>query len=160
MNIILSKASEFSSLLQRFFTERLLQQRNASPRTVESYRDAFRLFFGYCVEYHQRTAAQFTLNDFNAELVLGFLDYLELIRKNSIRSRNSRLTAIHSFARYVAQQCPPALDQAQRILSIPSKRFEKPLIGFLSREEVRAILRAPDCNTWSGRRDRVMLAIL
>jgi integrase/recombinase XerD len=160
VNSILSKPSEFSSLLQRYFVERLLQQKNASPRTIAAYRDAFRLFFEYAEKHHHTTASKFTLNDFNAKLVLGFLDHLELQRKNSIRSRNSRLTAIHSFARYVALQCPCALNQAQQILAIPTKRFEKPLIGFLSREEIRAVLDAPDVSSWSGQRDRVLLSLL
>lgn len=160
MNSILSKASEFSSLLQRYFAERLLQQKNASPKTIVAYRDAFRLFLEYTEKHHHTSASTFTLNDFNATLVMGFLDHLELQRKNSIRSRNARLTAIHSFARYVALQCPCALNQAQQILAIPTKRFEKPLIGFLSREEIRAVLDAPDVSRWSGQRDRVLLALL
>jgi len=160
MNILLNKPAEFSTLIQRYFLERLIQQRNASPRTVEAYRDTFRLLFGYAEKCLGLTPAHLTLNDFNAELVLGFLDHLESVRKNSIRSRNARLAAIHSFCRYVALQCPPALHLAQRILAIPSKRYEKPMLGFLSSEEVRAVLAAPDQNTWFGQRDRVMLQVL
>jgi site-specific recombinase XerD len=101
-----------------------------------------------------------TLSEFDTELVLGFLDHLESQRQNSIRSRNARLAAVHSFARYVALQCPPALHLAQQILAIPTKRFEKPLLGFLTREEIRAILMAPDAQSWFGQRDRILLSVL
>jgi site-specific recombinase XerD len=160
MSSILCEPSEFSSLLQRFFTDRLLQQRNASPRTIAAYRDAFRIFFKYAEEQHKRAASQFTLNDFSASVVLEFLAYLEADRRNAIRSRNSRLTAFRSFARFIALQCPPASNNAQQILAIPTKKFEKRILGFLSREEVRALLIAPEASSWSGQRDRVMFAML
>jgi site-specific recombinase XerD len=93
-------------------------------------------------------------------LILGFLAHLEAERHNTVRSRNARLAAVRAFARYVALQCPPALLLAQRILAIPMKRFDKPLLGFLSRDEVQALLTAPDPATWYGRRDRVLLQLL
>jgi integrase/recombinase XerD len=154
------KSLEFASLLQNFFIERLMQQRNASPRTIASYRDTFKLFFQYANDRHKKSAAKFTMSDFTSSLVLDFLSFLEKERKNTIRTRNARLTAIHSFARYVAQQCPTAMTYAQEILAIPSKRYEKPLLGFLSREEVQSILNAPDDSSLVGQRDRVMLAVL
>jgi site-specific recombinase XerD len=111
-------------------------------------------------KHYKKGASQITLNDFDATLLLDFLNYLELERKNTVRSRNLRLTAIHSFARYVALQCPPALNQMHQILAIPTKRYEKPLLGYLSREEMLAVLDAPDPGTWAGQRDRVMLRVL
>jgi integrase len=93
-------------------------------------------------------------------LVLDFLAHLEVERHNSVRSRNARLAAVRAFANYVALQCPPALQLAQQTLTIPMKRFNKPLLGFLSREEVQALLAAPDANTWCGRRDRILIALL
>jgi len=155
-----SKSHEFGSLLQNFFLERLMQQRNASPTTIASYRDAFRLLFQFAECQHKKSAALFTLADFNAALVLNYLNFLEMERKNTVRTRNATLTAIHSFARYVAQQCPSAMSQAQQILSIPVKRYEKPLLGFLSREEVQVILNSPDDCSWVGQRDRILLAVL
>jgi integrase/recombinase XerD len=160
MNSLLSKPSEFSGLVQRFFIERLVQQKNASPRTVAAYRDTFRLLFDYAQQQRRKSPAILTLKELDTELILGFLDHLESKRQNSIRSRNARLAAIHSFARYVALQCPPALHLAQQILSIPMKRFEKPLLGFLTREEIRAILMAPDAQSWCGQRDRILLSVL
>lgn len=160
MNPLLADPAEFAGLLQRFFAERLLQQRNASPRTVEAYRDTFRLLLNYAEHERSKPPAKLALNDFDATLVLDFLAHLETERHNTVRSRNARLAAVRSFAHYVALQCPPALLLAQQILAIPMKRFEKALLGFLSREEVHAVLAAPDVATWCGRRDRVMFALL
>lgn len=160
MNPSLDDAAEFATLLQRFFAERLMQQQHASPRTVSAYRDTFRLLLRYAEHEKHRSPTQLTLNDFNAPLVLGFLAHLEAERHNSVRSRNARLAAVRAFAQYVALQCPPAVRLVQQILAIPMKRFEKPLLGFLSRDEIQAMLAAPDATTWCGRRDRLMLALL
>lgn len=160
MSSALSNPVEFASLIQRFFTERMILHKNSSPRTVAAYRDTFRLLLKYAHKYVNKSPAELTLNDFNAELVLKFLAHLESERKNCIRSRNARLAAVHAFARYVALQCPPALALAQGILAIPTKRFEKPMLGFLSRNEVQVLLDSPDINTWCGRRDRMLLALL
>jgi integrase/recombinase XerD len=160
MNSLLTQPSEFAALIQRFFLDRLLQQKNASSRTVESYRDTMRLLFGYAEQQLHKAPARLTLSDFDAKLILGFLDYLEYERHNSIRSRNARLAAIRSFSHYLALQSPQTLHQAQQILAIPMKRFEKPLLGFLSRDETRALLAAPNTNSWFDQRDRILLAIL
>lgn len=160
MNPLLAEPTEFAALLQRFFAERMLQQQAASPRTVAAYRDAFRLVLTYAERELGKPPAKLTLGDFDADLVLGFLTHLEEERHNTVRSRNARLAAIRAFVRYVAAQCPPALLHVQRILAIPMKRFDKPMLGFLSRNEVRALLDAPDTTTWCGRRDRVLLAVL
>ena len=156
----LTQPSEFAALVQRFFTERLLQQQAASPRTVAAYRDAFRLLLGYAEDQYRKSAAQLTLLDINADLIVGFLAYLEEVRHNTVRSRNARLAAIRGFAQYIASQCPPALFIAERILAIPMKRADKPMLGFLSRGEAKALLDAPDRETWTGRRDRALLKVL
>jgi site-specific recombinase XerD len=160
MNPLLAVPAEFATLLQRFFAERLLQQQNASPKTVAAYRDTFRLLLSYAERERGKAPAKLALSDFDATLVLDFLAHLEDERHNTIRSRNARLAAIRAFAHYVSLQCPPALQLAQQILAIPMKRFQKPLIGYLSRDEVQALLAAPDAGTWCGRRDRVMFALL
>jgi integrase/recombinase XerD len=160
MNPLLADPAEFAALLQRFFVERLLQQQAVSARTVAAYRDTFRLLLGYADRKLGIPPAKLTLGDFDSELVLGFLSYLESERHNSVRSRNARLAAVRGFARYIALQCPAALLIAQKILAIPMKRFDKPLLGFLTRAEVQAILAAPDITTWCGRRDRVLLKLL
>jgi integrase/recombinase XerD len=155
-----SEATDFAALLQRFFVERLIQQRNASPRTVESYRDSFRLLLSFAQQTLHKPPATLRLQDLDSALIMGFLDHLETGRRNCIRSRNARLAAIHAFYRYVCLQHPQALRLAQQILAIPLKRFEKPLLGFLSTEEMKALLTAPDGSTWAGQRDRTMFALL
>ena len=160
MNPLLAVPAQFATLLQRFFAERLLEQQNASPRTVAAYRDTFRLLLGYAERSRGKPPAKLALGDLDAPLVLDFLAYLESERHNTIRSRNVRLAAVRAFAHYVALQYPPALQLAQQILAIPMKRFERPMLGFLSRDEVQALLAAPDAATWCGRRDRIMFALL
>lgn len=149
--------TDLARLLQGFFCQRLIAQRRASPRTIASYRDAFRLLLGFAEQWLGQPAATLRLCQLDAPLVVAFLDHLEGERGNSVRSRNTRLAAIHAFARYAALEQPAALPQVQRILAIPAKRFERPLVGFLSREEVEAIVEAPDPCSWSGQRDRVLL---
>lgn len=160
MTSLLADPSEFAALVQRFFTERLLSQQAVSPRTVAAYRDAFRLLLKYAEQKLGKPPTKLALGDFDSELILGFLTHLEDKRNNAVRSRNARLAAVRAFARYIAVQCPAALLLVQQILSIPMKRFEKPLLGFLSRAEVRILLEAPDVTSWCGRRDRVLLKLL
>jgi site-specific recombinase XerD len=151
-------APEFPSLLEGFFCQHLVAQRNASARTVASYRDTFRLLVRYAAARARKAPSDLTIGILDAALIGGFLDHLERERSNCSRSRNLRLVAIRSFMRYVALQDPLALPMVQRVLAIPLSRFNRPLVGFLTPEEVRAILCAPSAFTWSGRRDRVMLA--
>jgi integrase/recombinase XerD len=160
MNPLLAVPADFASLVQRFFGERLIQQQNASPRTVESYRDSFRLLLTYAERERGKPPSKLTLGDFDATLILDFLAHLEAERHNTVRSRNARLAAVRAFAQYMALQFPPALQLAQQILAIPMKRFERPMLGFLSRDEIQALLASPDAGTWCGRRDRVMFALL
>lgn len=160
MNPMLAVPSEFSALLQRFFAERLIQQQNVSPRTIAAYRDTFKLLLNYAELVKGKSPAKLALCDFDAALVLDFLAYLEVDRLNTVRTRNVRLAAIRAFSHYVASQSPPALYLAQQILSIPMKRFERPMLEFLSRDEVQALLAAPGMGTWCGRRDTTMFALL
>lgn len=156
----LSAAVDFPALLQDFFCQRLLTQRNVTARTVASYRDSFRLLLRYAQAQLHRPPTALTLADLDAPLILGFLDYLEKDRGNGARTRNLRLVAIRSFLRYAAYRDPTTLPTIQRVLAIPMKRFERPLLGFLSRPEMEAILAAPDQSTWSGQRDHVMMTTL
>jgi len=160
MNPLLAVPAEFATLLQRFFAERLIQQQNASPRTVAAYRDTFKLLLNYAERATGKPPTTLALCDFDAALILDFLAHLEAERHNTIRTRNARLAAVRAFAHYVALQSPPALHLAQQILAIPMKSFERPMLEFLSREEVQALLSAPGLATWCGRRDTVMFALL
>jgi site-specific recombinase XerD len=160
MNPYLTTPTEFGALLQRFFAERLVQQQNVSPRTVAAYRDTFRLLLNFAGGATGKSPATLALCDVDATRVLDFLTHLEVERHNTVRTRNARLAAIRAFAHYVAAQSPPALHLAQQILSIPMKRFERPMLEFLSRDEVHALLAAPGVATWCGRRDTAMLRLL
>jgi len=148
----------FPQLVQDFFLRRLLAQRGASARTIEAYRDAFELLFGYLEQHTGRPPSALRLADLDAPAVLDFLDYLETGRGNTPRTRNARLAAIHSFMRYAALRDPASLPITARVLAIPAKRFDRPALGYLSREQIAAILAAPDRRTWSGRRDAALLA--
>src|SRR5258706_7722502 len=148
----------FPQLVQDFFLRRLVAQRGASARTVESYRDAFELLLGFAEHRTGKPPSALGLADLDAPAVLDFLDHLETERGNSIRTRNARLAAIHSFMRYAALRDPASLPITARVLAIPAKRFDRPVLGYLSREQIAAILAAPDRRTWSGRRDAVLLA--
>jgi integrase/recombinase XerD len=148
----------FPQLVQDYFVRRLVAQRGASARTVESYRDAFELLLGFAEQRTGRPPSALSLADLDAPLILDFLDHLETGRGNTARTRNARLAAIHSFMRYAAVRDPVSLPVTARVLAIPAKRFDRPVLGYLTREQVTAILAAPDQRTWSGRRDAALLA--
>lgn len=151
---------EFPQLLQEFFLRHLIAQRGASPATIASYRQAFELLFRFAQRRLGRPPSELVLADFDGPLVLDFLDDLEVKRGNAPRTRNARLAAIHSFARYASLRDPASLPALRRVLAVPSKRFDRPLLGYLTRPEVDAVLAAPDRTTWSGRRDVILLTLL
>lgn len=150
----------FPALLQDFFHQRLVTQLGASAQTIASYRDTFELLLRYTEQSMGWPPSTLTLDDLDAPRVLAFLDHLETERGNSPRTRNLRLTSIRSFMRYASVRDPTALPVALRVRAIPTKRFDRAVLGFLSREEVEALLDAPDRATWSGQRDAVMFAAL
>jgi site-specific recombinase XerD len=156
----IASAASLAKLLQAFFLERLVAQRNASPQTVAAYRDSFRLLLQFAHQHVGKAPESLEIIDMDAPLVLAFLDHLEHDRHNTIRSRNARLAAIRSFVHFVAFKEPVALPEIQRVLAIPMKRFDKPLLGFLSKDEIDAIVNAPPADRWSGQRDRIMFATL
>lgn len=151
--------STLPALLQAFFIDRLMQQRQASPHTISSYRDTFRLLLQYSQQHLGKAPSSLTVPELDTPLLGAFLDHLERERKNSARSRNVRLAAIHSFFRYVALHAPEYSAVAQRVLAMPSKRYLRCPIAFLTSVEVDALLAAPDLTTWSGRRDRALLML-
>ena len=153
------KLTSFAALLECFFTQRLMQQRQVSPHTISSYRDTFRQFLKFIQRQLHRPPSSLTFEEIDAPLIVAFLDDLEKHQGISVRSRNLRLTAIHSFIRYAAFEAPANSAQIQRVLAIPSKRFTRTLVPFLTRPEVDALLLAPDQRTWSGRRDHAFLLL-
>jgi len=151
--------STFAALLEGFFTQRLMQQRHASAHTIASYRDTFRLLLQFIQRRLHKAPSMLALEDIDAPLVVAFLDDLETARSVTARTRNLRLTAIHSFFRYVAFEAPRHAALIQRVLAIPTKRFKRRLVPFLSRQEVDALLAVPDQRTWSGRRDHALILL-
>lgn len=149
----------FAALLEGFFTQRLMQQRQASRHTVASYRDTFRLLLQFAQQRLHKAPATLALEDIDAPLVTAFLNELEQVRGVTARTRNLRLTAVHSFFHYAAFEAPANAAQIQRVLAIPAKRFTRSLVPFLTRPEVDALLAAPDQRTWAGRRDHAFLLV-
>jgi integrase/recombinase XerD len=153
----MKESPDFSTLLQAFFTQRLIAQRKASPHTISAYRDTFRLLLRFAQKRLHKSPSQLALEDLNAPFLGMFLQDLENQRANGARSRNLRLTAIRSFFRYAALEIPQYSALIQRVLAIPNKRQSRPLVDFLTRPEIKALLGAPNRNTWLGRRDHGLL---
>lgn len=146
--------------LQAFFEERLIAQRNASPRTVAAYRDTMRLLLRFAQQQTGKQPCQLDFADLDAQLIGSFLDHLEEQRGNSPRTRNARLAAIHSLYRYSALRHPEHAQTIGRVLEIPTKRYERALISFLDQPEIKALLKAPDRSSWLGRRDHALLLVM
>ena len=153
----MSATVSLAPLLERFFLQRLMQQRQVSPHTIASYRDTFCRLLKFSQERLHKPPSQLRFEEITAPLVGKFLDHLEKHDGISVRTRNLRLTAIHSFFRFMAFELPEHSAQIQRVLAIPSKRFTRTLVSFLTRPEVDALLAAPDRGRWSGRRDHAFI---
>jgi site-specific recombinase XerD len=151
--------SALAPTLQGFFTERLLTQRRASSNTVASYRDTFRLLLAFAQTRTGKAPSMLQLEDLDALLVGAFLDHLEVERHNAVRTRNTRLAAIHSLFAYAALRHPEHAVLIQRVLAIPAKRTDRQLVSFLTGDEIDALLAAPDRDTWVGRRDHALLLV-
>lgn len=147
----------FPALLQRFFTQRLMQQKRVSAHTISSYRDTFRLLLRFAQKRLRTSPDRLALEMIDAPFVSAFLNELEKTRSVTARTRNLRLTAIRSFFRFAAYEMPSHSAQIQRVLAMPAKRFDRKLIDFMTRSEVDALLNAPDRSTWNGRRDHALL---
>ncbi len=152
-------APDFSALLQAFFTQRLMQQRQASAHTIASYRDSFRLLLRFAHQQLGVAPQRLSFEQIDASLIAAFLDDLQANHGIGAATRNLRLTAIRSFFRYASFEMPAHAAQIQRVLAIPSKRCTRAQIGFLTREEIDALLRAPDPHTRLGRRDHALMLL-
>jgi integrase/recombinase XerD len=150
-------SSSLAPMLQYFFTEHLVSHKQVSPRTIVSYRDAFRLLLQFLKKRTGKKPALLCVDDLDAPAILDFLENLEQQRGNQVCSRNVRLTAIRSFFHVVALRDPASTGVASRVLAIPRKRTDKRLVGYLTREEIDAVLAAPDQSTWIGRRNYALL---
>jgi site-specific recombinase XerD len=146
--------------LQAWFTQRLASQRRASGYTIGAYRDTFRLLLRFAQQRTRKAPSMLDFDDLDAELICAFLDHLEHERHNSIRTRNARLAAIHSMYRFAALSHPEHSALIQRVLAIPTKRFERNEVAYLEDHEIDALLAAPDRTTWTGQRDHALLLTL
>lgn len=149
----------FPALLEAFFTDRLMRQRKASPNTIASHRDTFRLLLTFAKQSLNKEPSKLMIEDLDATFIGHFLDYLEKQRGNMAQTRNVRLAGIHSFFKYVALEEPCHSALAQRILAIPNKRFKHKPVEFLTQLEIDTLLATPDQSTWSGRRDKALLLL-
>lgn len=149
----------FAALVQSFFTEYLTQQRAMSPRTVATYRDGFVLFLDFATAHLRKQPTAMKLQDITPALILAFLDHLEQDRGNAVRTRNARLAALRAFMKFAGHRDVNALHVVEQALGVPMKRFERPMLGFLSREEMLAIIGKPGSG-WTSQRDHLLLHML
>ena len=153
------ESPSFPSLVQTFFTEYLVEQRALSPNTVATYRDAFLLFLSFAQSQSGKSPESLALVDITPELIVAFLDYLEHERHNTVRSRNARLAALRAFLKFASHRDLSSLHVIERALSVPVKRFERPMVGFVSREQMQMIIGSPGTN-WVSQRDHLLLGLL
>lgn len=158
-NATAPKPPSFASLVQQFFTEYLVAQRAVSSRTVACYRDALMLFLDFASRKLRKAPNALQVVDIQPDLILAFLDHLEKERHNSVRSRNLRLTGLRAFLKFAARRDVASMHVVERALAVPMKRFDRPMLGFLTREEMTAVLGQPG-STWSSQRDHLLLAML
>ena len=158
-NITAPKPPPFASLVQQFFTEHLVAQRAVSPRTVACYRDALMLFLDFSSHKLGKPPTSLKLTDIKPDLILAFLDHLEHGRQNAVRSRNLRLTALRAFLKFAGRRDVTSLHVVEQALAVPMKRFDRPMLGFLTREEMIAVLGQPG-ESWTSQRDHLLLAML
>jgi integrase/recombinase XerD len=151
--------TDLAPILQGFFTDRLAQQKNASPNTVAAYRDTCKLLLAFAQEQAGKPPSRLSLADLNAPLVGAFLQHLEEKRGNGSATRNARLAAIHSLFRYAAPRAPEHAATISQVLAIPPRRRERAIVSYLTPAETDALLAAPDRGTWHGRRDHSLLLL-
>ena len=152
--------TSFASALRAFFCQHLPLTRGLSPRTTRSYRDAFVLLLRFLSTRHRCAVVDLDLGHLGPEDVIAFLDHLETDRKNSVATRNARLAAVHSFARFVATRHPEGVETCQRLLAVPSKRGPVHAVEYLEADEVRAMLDAVNRHKRDGLRDHAILLTL
>jgi site-specific recombinase XerD len=156
----IANSTTFAALVQAFFCHRLIEQQNASQQTVAAYRDTFRLLLGYLQDERGISPEQITLAALDADTIAAFLDHLESERHNCIRTRNARFAAIRAFFKFAAARDPQSLPSIQRVLAIPSKRFARPAMCSLTREEMLALLASCNRANWTGQRDHILLSLM
>lgn len=158
-NTAAPQSVSFATLVQLFFTEYLMSQRAVSPCTIASYRDSIMLFLDFTRRHMGKAPTALEISDIKPDLILAFLDYLEKDRHNVVRSRNLRLAALHTLLKFAGRRDVSSLQNIEQALSVPMKHFETPMLDYLSREEMMAILGQPD-KTWTSKRDHLLISML
>lgn len=156
----MSKSHDLALPVRRFFEDHLVSQRGLSQHTILSYRDTLKLLFQFAAQRGQKSCTDLALSDITPDLVRAFLDHLGSVRHNSVGTRNIRMAAIHAFFRYLAAMDPRLMAQCQQILALPFKRHNKPVLGYLEKEEIQCIFRHIDVQEPAGRRDDALLRLL
>lgn len=151
--------SALAPTLEAFFTDRLINEKGASQHTIAAYRDAFRLLLGFTRRRIAKQPCELEIADLDAPLIVAFLDHLERDRGNSPRTRNARLAAIHSLFRFAAPRHPEHAALIGRVLAVPTKRFDRAVVSYLTKEEADALINAPNPGRWIGRRDHALLTL-
>lgn len=151
--------NDLAPILQRFFTDKLINQRNASAHTVAAYRDTFTLLLGFVSERSGRPPHQLGFANLDADMIGAFLTYLETVRGNTVSTRNMRLAAIRSFFRYASYRAPEHAATIARVLAVPTKRTDRAVVAYLTAVEAESLINAPDTGTWTGRRDHALLHV-
>ena len=154
------KKTDFTKALTAYFSTYLPLTCGVSPNTCNSYRDAFKLLLLYFQEEKGVPANSIELRMLNRNLVSDFLDWLEAQRKVSVTTRNQRLAAMKAFAHYVQYRNPEYLENCTDIITMRPKKHEKPVIPFLTEDELKALLAQPDPSTRHGLRDLTLLSLL
>ena len=151
--------SPLAPILEGFFTDKLIRQRQASPNTITAYRDTCRLLLAFASGQARKQPCQLDIADLDAPLITAFLEHLETRRANTVATRNARLAAIRSLFRYAALHSPEHAAVISRVLSIPPKRSDRPIVCFLDAEQIDALLAAPGQDSWLARRDSALLLV-
>jgi integrase/recombinase XerD len=151
--------SALAPTLEAFFTQRLINEKGVSPHTITAYRDTFQLLLSFTQKRTGRAPSKLELEDLDAPLIGAFLDHLEQDRGNSPRTRNARLAAIHSLFRLAALRHPEHAALISRVLAVPTKRFDRAIVTYLTPEEVDRLINAPDRARWIGRRDHALMTV-
>jgi integrase/recombinase XerD len=151
--------SALAPTLEAFFSDRLINEKGASPHTIAAYRDTFRLRLAFAQRRTGKQPCKLEIEDLHAPLIAAFLDHLERDRGNSPRTRNARLAAIHSMFRFAALKHPEHAALISRVLAVPTKRFDRAIVTYLTPAEIDALIAAPDRSRWIGRRDHALLTV-
>lgn len=154
------KEADFPKHLSYFLSKYLPGQKNASSHTIASYRDTFKLFLIFCEVEKGMRPERIRMTNMTKELIVGYLDWLEEVRGYTASSRNQRLAVLHSFFRYTQKESPENLNELNKILAIPSKKYPKSMVPYLTASEMKILLEQPDSSTYEGFRDRVLLSVL